>query len=160
MDMLDALVAIAADLTAALSAKDRYLRLLSALNRVIPYDAAALLHLEGDLLVPVASRGLSLDAMGRRYARNDHPRLDIICNSTEPVRFPADTTLPDPFDGLLADDADALHHIHACLGCPLYVDNNLIGALTADALDPHAFDNLEQRFLTAVASSCFPIPQC
>jgi len=152
MDMLDALVAIAADLTAALSAKDRYLRLLSALNRVIPYDAAALLHLEGDLLVPVASRGLSLDAMGRRYARNDHPRLDIICNSTEPVRFPADTTLPDPFDGLLADDADALHHIHACLGCPLYVDNNLIGALTADALDPHAFDNLEQRFLTAVGA--------
>jgi anaerobic nitric oxide reductase transcription regulator len=152
MDILDTLVAIAVDLTAAFSAKDRYQRLLKALNRVIPYDAAALLRLEGDMLVPIAARGLSPGAMGRRYARSDHPRLDIICNSKEPVRFPADTELPDPFDGLLTIDAEALHHIHACLGCPLYMDNKLIGALTSDALDPHAFDNLEQRFLTAVSA--------
>jgi anaerobic nitric oxide reductase transcription regulator len=78
--------------------------------------------------------------------------LDIICNSKEPVRFPADTKLPDPFDGLLAIDANALHHIHACLGCPLYLDQKLVGALTADALDPHAFDHLEQRFLMAVGA--------
>jgi anaerobic nitric oxide reductase transcription regulator len=90
--------------------------------------------------------------MGRRYACSEHPRLNIICNSQEPVRFPADTELPDPFDGLLADDVDALSHIHACLGCPLHLDNKLVGALTADALDPHAFDNLEQRFLTAVGA--------
>ena len=136
MDILDTLVAMTIDLTAALSAKNRYQRLLRALNRVIPYDAAALLRLEGDMLVPIAARGLSPDAIGRRYARSDHPRLDIICNSREPVRFPADTELPDPFDGLLAIDANALHHIHACLGCPLYLDKKLVGALTADALDP------------------------
>ena len=152
MDILDTLVAMTIDLTAALSAKNRYQRLLRALNRVIPYDAAALLRLEGDMLVPIAARGLSPDAIGRRYARSDHPRLDIICNSREPVRFPADTELPDPFDGLLAIDANALHHIHACLGCPLYLDKKLVGALTADALDPHAFDHLEQRFLMAVGA--------
>jgi anaerobic nitric oxide reductase transcription regulator len=152
MDILDILVSIAVDLTAALNTKDRYRRLLVALNRIIPYDAAALLRLEGDVLVPVAARGLSPDAMGRRYARSEHPRLDIICNSQEPVRFPADTALPDPFDGLLADGVDALSHIHACLGCPLRLDNKLVGALTADALDPQAFDNLEQRFLTGVGA--------
>jgi anaerobic nitric oxide reductase transcription regulator len=152
MDILDTLVSIAVDLTAALNTKDRYRRLLVALNRIIPYDAAALLRLEGDVLVPVAARGLSPAAMGRRYARSEHPRLDIICNSQEPVRFPADTALPDPFDGLLADDVDALSHIHACLGCPLHLENKLVGALTADALDPLAFDNLEQRFLTAVGA--------
>ncbi len=152
MDMLDTLVSIAVDLTAALNTKDRYRRLLVALNRIIPYDAAALLRLEGDVLVPVAARGLSPDAMGRRYSRSQHPRLDIICNSQEPVRFPADTPLADPFDGLLANEADALNRIHACLGCPLRLDNKLVGALTADALDPHAFDNLEQRFLTAVGA--------
>jgi anaerobic nitric oxide reductase transcription regulator len=152
MDILDTLVAMTIDLTAALSAKDRYQRLLKALNRVIPYDAAALLRLESDMLVPIAARGLSPDAIGRHYARSDHPRLDIICNSKEPVRFPADTKLPDPFDGLLAIDANALHHIHACLGCPLYLDQKLVGALTADALDPHAFDHLEQRFLMAVGA--------
>jgi anaerobic nitric oxide reductase transcription regulator len=152
MDILDTLVAMTIDLTVALSAKDRYQRLLKALERVIPYDAAALLRLEGDMLVPIAARGLSLDAMGRHYARADHPRLDIICNSKEPVRFPSDTELPDPFDGLLAIDANALRQIHACLGCPLYLDKKLVGALTADALDPHAFNHLEQRFLMTVGA--------
>ncbi len=152
MDMLDTLVSIALDLTAVLNKKDRYQRLLGALNRIIPYDAAALLRIDGGTLVPVAARGLSPDAMGRQYARSEHPRLDIICNSKEPVLFPADTALPDPFDGMLAIDADALSHIHACLGCPLYVENKLVGALTADALDHHAFDHLEQRFLTAVGA--------
>jgi anaerobic nitric oxide reductase transcription regulator len=152
MEMLDTLASIATDLTAALSTKDRYQRLLSTLHRIIPFDAAALLRLEGEVLIPLAAHGLLPNAMGRRYARCDHPRLDSICKSSEPVRFPADSTLPDPFDGLLAKDADALHHIHACLGCPLYVDEKLVGALTADALDPHAFDHLDQDFLKAVGA--------
>ena len=126
MDILDTIVSIALDLTAALNKKDRYQRLLESLNRIIPYDAAALLRMDENVLIPVAARGLAPDAMGRQYARNEHPRLDIICNSKEPVRFPADTALPDPFDGMLEKDADALSHIHACLGCPLYVENRLI----------------------------------
>jgi anaerobic nitric oxide reductase transcription regulator len=152
MEMSDTLASIAADLTAALSAKDRYQRLLGALHRIIPFDAAALMRLEGEALIPLAAHGLLPNAIGRRYARSDHPRLDCICNSSEPVRFPADSKLPDPFDGLLAKDAEALHHIHACLGCPLYVDEMLVGALTADALDPHAFDRLDQGFLKAVGA--------
>jgi anaerobic nitric oxide reductase transcription regulator len=152
MDMIDTLASIAADLTAALSSKDRYQRLLDALHRVIPFDAAALLRLEDQELIPLAAHGLLPNAMGRRYDRNAHPRLDRICKSNEPIRFPADSKLPDPFDGLLAKDVDALQHIHACLGCPLYVDENLVGALTADALDPHSFDHLDQSFLKAVGA--------
>jgi anaerobic nitric oxide reductase transcription regulator len=152
MEMLDTLASIAADLTAALSAKDRYQRLLGALQRIIPFDAAALLRLEGEVLIPLATHGLLPNAVGRRYSLRDHPRLDSICKSSEPVRFPAGSPLPDPFDGLLARDAEALHHIHACLGCPLYVDEKLVGALTADALDPHAFDRLDQGFLKAVGA--------
>jgi anaerobic nitric oxide reductase transcription regulator len=78
--------------------------------------------------------------------------LDIICNAEEPVQFPSDNSLPDPFDGLLTTDVTALSHIHACLGCPLRVDNDLIGVLTADALDPNAFDAIDMRFLQAVGS--------
>ena len=152
MDALDTLVSIAVDLTATLSAKDRYQRLLASLERVIPYDAAALLRVDGNLLIPMAARGLSQDAMGREYARNVHPRLDIICNSQQPVLFPADNVLPDPFDGLLAEQADALGRIHACLGCPLRVDDQLIGVLTTDALDPQAFSSLDPRFLRAVSA--------
>jgi anaerobic nitric oxide reductase transcription regulator len=78
--------------------------------------------------------------------------LDIICNSDTPVLFPADNVLPDPFDGLLDAGKDAFSRIHACLGCPLRVDGKLIGALTADALDPKAFDQLDPRFLKAVGA--------
>lgn len=152
MDMLDTLIPIALDLTAALNTKDRYQRLLATLAKAIPYDAAALLRLDADVLLPVAARGLSPDALGRHYPLRDHPRLDIICKADAPIRFPADNALPDPFEGMLAADTDFLHHIHACLGCPLHADGRLIGALTADALDPHAFDHLDQRFLTAVGA--------
>ncbi len=152
MDMIDTLIPIAIDLTAAMNAQDRYQRLIDALKRAIPYDAAALLRIDGDRLIPVAARGLSADAMGRHYGRRDHPRLDIICNSSEPVRFPDDNSLPDPFDGLLAGDPDALGNIHACLGCPLRVDDTLVGVLTADALNPKAFDHLDHRFLIAVGA--------
>jgi anaerobic nitric oxide reductase transcription regulator len=123
-----------------------------AIEKVLPYDAAALLRIDGELLIPVAARGLLPDALGREYARSSHPRLDIICNADEPVRFPADNPLPDPFDGLLAAGEDALSQVHACLGCPLRVENKLIGILTADALDPKAFDHMDPRFIKSVGA--------
>ncbi len=152
MGMIDTLVSIALDLTAATTEKDRYERLLIAIEKVLPYDAAALLRIDGDLLIPVAARGLLPDALGREYARSSHPRLDIICNADEPVRFLADNPLPDPFDGLLATGEDNQCQIRACLGCPLRVKNKLIGILTADALDPEAFDHMDPRFLKAVGA--------
>jgi len=152
MDALQTLVSVALDLTAALSAEDRYGRLLEALEKVIPYNASALLRLEGDALVPVEARGLSEDALGRRFPIRDHPRLEIITRAEEPVRFPSETELPDPFDGLLAHEDGHLHQIHSCLGCPLRVEGELIGVLTADALDPEAFSRIDQDFLSAVGA--------
>lgn len=51
MDKLNALAAIALDLTAEIRAEDRYDRLLGALHRAIPYDAATLLRVEKDKLM-------------------------------------------------------------------------------------------------------------
>jgi len=152
MDAFDTLAAIAADITTTTSLQDRNQRLLAALRRVIPFDAAALSRLDGDTLNPVASFGLSPAALGRRYAFSEHPRLEIICRATEPVRFPSDSALPDPFDGLLLDDLGATRRIHACLGCALRVHGDLVGALTADALDPAAFDRIDTRLLAAAAA--------
>jgi anaerobic nitric oxide reductase transcription regulator len=152
MDKLHTLTAIADDLTAVMSAKDRYQRLLDALHRAIPYDAATLLRVQGDKLKPIASKGLTPDAMGRVYVRSEHPRLDLICSSAVPIVFPADSPLPDPFDGMLVSDPDALHHIHACLGCPLYVNDNLVGVLTADSIEIGAFDDLPKEYLQTIGS--------
>ena len=152
MDQVDALVSISVDLATGLTSSDRNQRLLESLRRVIPYDAATVMRFEGGSLLPVVTRGLVKSAGGRPYLLRDHPRLEIICRAREPVFFPSDTSLPDPFDGQLEHDEGAVHRIHACLGCPLLVHGELVGALTADALDPKAFDGIDLRFLTAVSA--------
>jgi anaerobic nitric oxide reductase transcription regulator len=146
-DRLEILLEIARDLTASLASEDRYQRLLEAVQRLIPADASCLLRLEGDELVPLAAHGLTEEALVRRYPRGEHPRLDIILSGGGPVRFPPDSPLPDPFDGMLASDPGALDHIHACMGCPLTEGGEVVGALTTDALAPDAFDHIEPRWL-------------
>ena len=152
MGQLDAVVEIALDLATSLSASERSRKLLESLRRVIPYDAATVMRLDRDVLHPVMTSGLSPAASGKPYPLREHPRLEIICRSREPVFFPSDTSLPDPFDGQLEHDEGALRRVHACLGCPLLVHGELVGALTADALDPKAFDGIDLRFLTAVST--------
>ena len=105
-----ALLDIARDLTASLATEDRYARLLSAIRRTIPCDAACLLRLEGRVLVPVAAHGLVPQALLRRFDRREHPRLDVVLRSKEPVRFPPDSPLADPFDGLIDAHPHALQH--------------------------------------------------
>jgi anaerobic nitric oxide reductase transcription regulator len=152
MEPLDAVVKIALDLATGQTALERSQRLLASLRQVLPYDAATVMRFERDSLLPLATSGLSPAASGKPYPLRDHPRLEIICRSREPVFFPADTSLPDPFDGQLAEDMGALHRVHACLGCPLLAQGELVGVLTADALDPQAFANIDLRFVAAVAA--------
>jgi anaerobic nitric oxide reductase transcription regulator len=149
---LEALLGIARDLTASLAGTDRYARLLEAVTRAIPCDAACLLRLQGGELIPVAARGLVEEALVRRFHPRDHPRLDVILQSAEPVRFAADSPLADPFDGLLKADTHGLERVHACLGCRLTEGAQVVGALTADALDPHAFDELDPQMLATLGA--------
>ncbi|MBK8594729.1 MAG: nitric oxide reductase transcriptional regulator NorR [Holophagales bacterium] len=151
-DALEVLLDLATDLTASLGALDRYGRLLAAVRRLVPYDAACLLWLQGDELVPLAAHGLVPAALERPYPRHRHPRLDAILRSPSPLLFPHDSVLPDPFDGLLTADPHALERIHACLGCALTADGEVVGALTADALDPDAFDGLDARVLATLGA--------
>lgn len=146
------LLGVARDLTASLATTDRYQRLLDAVRRLVPCDAACLFRLDGDELIPLAGYGLTEEALMRRYPRQEHPRLEVILTSTGPVRFPPDSRLPDPFDGQLAADTHALEHIHACLGCPLTEGGEVVGAITADALAPNAFDEIEEPWLEALGA--------
>ncbi len=152
MEHLDPLLRIARDLTASLASEDRYQRLVEAVRAFIPCDAACLLRLEGDELVPVAAHGLCPEALGMRFRRAEHPRLDAILRARGPLLFPIDSGLPDPFDGLLEGDRHALDAVHACLGCPLIAAGEVVGALTADALKPHVFDHLDPRLLATIGA--------
>lgn len=152
MNKLETLAKIATDLTGVLKARDRYQRLLRTLRAAIPYDSAALLHLVGDALVPLATQGLAPEVMHATFSRKDHPRLDIICGSPDPVLFSSDATLPDPFDGMLTGPMGAMEHIHSCLGCPLQVRDRLVGVLVFDAIDPKAFAHLPLRYVEVIGA--------
>ncbi|HEX5054463.1 MAG TPA: nitric oxide reductase transcriptional regulator NorR [Planctomycetota bacterium] len=141
-------MAIALDMTASLSAEDRAVRLVRAVQKALPCDAVALFRLHGGELLPIAQVGLSPDLLGRRFPIADHPRLARICSASAPVVFEGDSTLPDPFDGMIERAADPLHRVHACLGSALRVDGELVGVLTADALDSRSFDGVDRRLLS------------
>src|SRR5690606_13660272 len=96
--------------------------------------------------------GLTPQVLGMRFALTEHPRLEQIVRSEQPVRFPADSPLPDPFDGLVEGAPHALQDVHDCLGCPLVADGAVVGVLTADALATDAFDELDLSFLVALGA--------
>ncbi len=149
MDTLGPLLDIATDLCANLAAEDRYRRLLTAVRKVVPCDASALLRLVGGVLVPVAVDGMRPETVGRRFVPAEHPRLDALLRAPGPLRFTG-SRLPDPFDGHLSSGTD-LSRVHACMGCSLSVEGEVVGVLTFDALDPAAFDDVDDSSLATFA---------
>ncbi len=139
------LLALLSDLSADLAEEERYRRLLTALRTIVPCDACALLELQGEQLQPVAVSGLSEDTLGRRFALADQPRLSRILLSREPVRV-TDTSLPDPYDGLIEGETGALP-VHDCMGAALYIDGRPWGVVTMDALREGSFDTIDEAAL-------------
>ena len=150
--MLDALLDVALDLTASLSTRERYERLIAAVRRVVPCDAAALMRHQGGVLTPVVVWGLAPETLGRRFVAAEHPRLAAIVGSRAPVRFLADDARPDPYDGLVEGTPDHLTHVHACMGCSLVVGEDLVGVLTVDALRPGSFDGVGDAAFATLAA--------
>jgi len=149
--LLDALIPLVDDLSRELPETERYQRLLRSLRTLFPCDAAALLRLDGETLVPVAIDGLSNDTLGRRFRVSEHPRLRMLLDNDDVTRFAPDSDLPDPYDGLIPNHHDRLE-VHDCMGCALRVDGRAWGLVTLDALDPSRFDTVDRESLQAFAS--------
>ncbi len=149
--LLTTLLPLVADLSRELPESERYRRLLEAMRALLPCDAAALLRLDGEWLVPLAVDGLSPDTLGRRFKISEHPRFAALLEGPGPTRFASDSPLPDPYDGLVHGLDEALH-VHDCMGCPLFIDERPWGLLTLDALDPRRFDAIPLSDLHAFAS--------
>ena len=133
---------IVSDLSKDFPAKQRYERLLIAMRKIFPFDAAAVLRLEGETLRPLATYGLSHDTLGRRFLVKEHPRLNAAIDSRDPIRFPANSPLPDPYDGLVDIESVNLH-VHDCMGISINIDGKPWGVLTLDALETGTFDSID-----------------
>ncbi|KAF1018885.1 MAG: Regulatory protein LuxO [Paracidovorax wautersii] len=149
--LLDALVPLVDDLARELDADERYRRLLDAMARLVDCDAAALLRLDGDVLVPMAVRGLSPDTLGRRFRVAEQPRLRALLAADGATLFPPDCAWPDPYDGLVVGEGGPLP-VHDCMGCALRVGTSTWGLLTLDALQARRFSDADLRVLEAFAS--------
>ena len=138
-------------LAQGVASEQRFDQFLTAIRKVITCDAIAILAYKGEYLQPLAQQGLSHEAMGRRFVIAEHPRFKAICEANKAVRFPANSPLPDPYDGLVtAMDGDL--PVHACMGIPLYFSQQLIGVLTLDSLTPEVFELMSERSLSLIAS--------
>lgn len=146
-----ALLELSIELAQGLTADDRFDRLLTTLRKAITCEAVAILVLKNDYLQPLALQGLNKGTLGRRFKIAEHPRFQQICRAGKAVRFPSDSPLPDPYDGLLIDREGDLP-IHACMGLPLFFNQKLIGVLTMDSFTPNVFDHLAERTLELISS--------
>lgn len=144
----NAFIALVNDLSHQMPAEQRYQRLLNTLQQLFPCDACALLKWDSPYLVPLAIAGLSEDTLGRRFLVSEQPRLATIFASRQIVRFAADSTLPDPYDGLI-ENASSQLRVHDCMGVSLSIDGQVWGVLTLDALNPQTFDSVELSALQA-----------
>jgi len=149
--LLDAMIPLMADLSREMHDSERYRRLLDTLRMLFPCDAAALLRLDGEVLVPLAINGLSSDTLGRRFRISEHPRFRVLLSNVPPTRFPANSSLPDPYDGLVQAHSGELR-VHDCMGCQITMNGRPWGLLTLDALLPDRFDGLDSAALQAFAS--------
>ena len=135
------------DLVAELPAAIRLERLVQVLRESFICGAVVLLQHEGDSLRPVAAVGLVQDALGRRFDIARQPRLAALLSRREITWFESDSTLPDPYDGLLDERPGEALPVHDCMGVSLHVEGKLWGALTLDALTAGTFDERARQKL-------------
>ena len=143
--------ALLADLAAPHPPAERLQRLASQLRAHFHCGAVVLLRLEEEHLRPVAMDGLVPEALGRRFAVRQHPRLAAILARREVVCFDHDSTLPDPYDGLLDTLVGAPLPVHDCMGVALWVEERPWGVLTLDALRTGTFGAPERAALAHCA---------
>lgn len=148
---LSTLVALVGDLPQEIPERERYRRLLQAARALFSCDAVALLKLDGEVLLPLATEGLSSDTLGRRFKVADHPRFQWLLASGQAKRFDADSALPDPYDGLI--EGDQTHHeVHDGMGCVLQVEGRIWGLLTLASLERGRFSDSHLALLQSFAN--------
>lgn len=152
LSWLNTISSLVDDLSLEMPTSKRYHRLLTTISQLVNGDAVALLRLDGDYLIPLAVTGLSEDTLGRRFVISDHPRFQILLDSDKPIRFPSNSPLADPYDGLVNGVIAEHLEVHDCMGCTLFHHGKRWGLLTLDALEAGRFDRLDADLLTLLAS--------
>ena len=156
---------IVADLSRELPEQLRYWRLLDAILSTLPCDVAVLMRLEAAvngtpaepqpqtqaqiaprILVPLATDGLDDKLLQQRFNLEQHPRLALWMQSREPIFFPADTHLPNPFQSFLKT-GDRRTGPRDSLGIALHVAGKPWGLLALNTRQSDTLNKIDLKEL-------------
>jgi len=125
----------------------RLQKLVSTLKSYFNCGAVVLLRKNEQALVPIASHGLVKEALGRQFDLAQHPRLAMLCSTRVAFRFEPDSPLPDPYDGLIETQPGEHLAVHDCMGMSLFIEGEIWGVVTLDALTPGTFSEQHRQDL-------------
>jgi diguanylate cyclase (GGDEF)-like protein/PAS domain S-box-containing protein len=138
---------IGAAVASTLHQKEAIERILQELNRVVPYDSAAVMLLRGDELEIVGQNGFvkATAVLGLRFAVIENTPNAIVFQ-TRQVHILEDA--PQVYPAFRRPPAD---HIHGWMGVPILVNDELIGMIALDSRQPGAFTQEHARLAAAFA---------
>ncbi|OUS12800.1 hypothetical protein A9Q89_05255 [Gammaproteobacteria bacterium 53_120_T64] len=141
------LISIVADLSRELPDQLRYWRLLDAILATLPADMAVLMALqtdttEGQTLKPLAIDGLDNVLLQQAFVVDQHPRLALWLQSKEPIFFPAESPLANPFQHFLKD-GDRRTGPRDSLGIALHVGAKPWGLLCINTRQAETLNTIE-----------------
>lgn len=150
------LISIVADLSRELPDQLRYWRLLDAILSTLSCDAAALLAFEpgadqadskaSNTLIPLAIDGLDDKLFEQRFSVEQHPRFAHWLQSPEPVYFPAESQLPNPFQSFLKS-GDRRTGPRDSLGIALHVAGKPWGLLCLNTRQADTLNKIDRQEL-------------
>ena len=150
------LTSIVADLSRELPDQLRYWRLLDAILSTLSCDAAALLALEpsadqadgkvSNTLIPLAIDGLDDKLFEQRFSVEQHPRFAHWLQSPEPVCFPSESQLPNPFQSFLKA-GDRRTGPRDSLGVALHVAGKPWGLLCLNTRQADTLNKIDRQEL-------------
>ena len=140
-----------ADLLNSVPESVRGQRLVHTIRQSFGCDVVGLLRIDGDSLRPVATEGLTSEALEQRFMIGQHPRLSSILPTRTPVHFVPDNRLPDPYDGLLEGQPGTRLPANDCMGISLYLEGEPWGVLTLHAFNGRNFNSSDRVRLSAFA---------
>jgi GAF domain-containing protein len=147
--MAETMQEVSAKLNESLNEEETLTVVLDQLYRVLRYDSASVLLVEGEDLRPAAGAGFQDAALlgALRFRVKEHRLFQKMQASGEPI------VIDDvqEVDGWLAGPVE----LRSWLGAPLIIANRVIGMLSVDRRTPNSFDagdaDIARRFATQAA---------
>lgn len=124
-------------------------RILDQLQRVVPYDSAAVHLLAGTELEIIGGRGFpeGKDPTGMRFILDENdPAYPILKDELPYILYPEVQSASERFKEFFHS------HIHSWMAVPLYARGKLIGMLTVDGFTVNKFTDAHARFTLTFAN--------